>query len=196
MKILSLLVVALTLCIIGTSAQSKYNNTTMDEMNMAVYPQDTTAAAVILLKDATLDFTLDDLYGFRYEYTVSVKMKILKTEGLDEANQKIFYIREKRGSEEVIKSLSGTTYNLENGKIVKTKLSKEHIFDSSQDDKNFLKKFTMPAAKVGSIIEYKYTLVSDFFYEMRSFTFQESIPIEYVSYRVTIPEWFNYNTNM
>ena len=196
MKILLSLISAILLSITSIPAQSKYNKTTMEEMNVTSYAQDTTATAVVLLKEGDLEFIYDALYGFRYQYTLSVKIKILKTQGLDYANQEIFYNKFARGSEEDIRSLSGTTYNVENGKIVKTKLSKEHIFDSSQDDKHFLKKFTMPAAKVGSIIEYKYTLVSDFYYEIPPFKFQGSIPIEYISYCVTIPEWFDYNTNM
>lgn len=188
---------AIIFCNLAIHSQSKYGNTTMDEMNMTVYPQDTTANAVILLKSATLDFVYNDIiHDFQYEYTLSVKIKILKQEGLDEANQEIFYTKIRKGSEEDIRSLSGTTYNLENGKITKTKLSKEHIFDSSVNNRHFQKKFTMPAAKVGSVLEYKYTIVSDFYYEMRDFDFQESIPIQNVSYCVTIPEWFHYNTNM
>lgn len=176
-------------------AQSKYGNATMDELTMQVYPQDTTAAAVVLLKEGDARFKVSTLYGFQFEYTLQVKIKILKTEGLKWCNGDIEYYEASNSSKEQIRGLSGTTYNLENGKIIKTKLSKEYITDEDIDNKYKVKKFSMPAAKVGSVIEYKYTIVSDFFYELREFRFQESIPVAYAYYEAKIPEYFRYNIN-
>lgn len=193
------LTVALMLCLCivsGTSyAQSKYGNATADELNMAVYPQDTTASAVILLKKGDIRFVYNDLYGFQFEYSLQVKIKILKTEGLDWCNQQIVYTESSRSMKEQINGLSGTTYNLENGNIVKAKLSKEFITDEDVDNKIKVKKFTMPAAKVGSVVEYKYTLVSDFYYDLRDFSFQESIPVAYTYFEAKLPEYFKYNIN-
>lgn len=176
-------------------SQSKFGNVTMDEMNMSVCPLDTSASAVMLLKVGDTRFVYNNIYGFQFEYTIQTKIKILKNEGLEWANQEIGYYQESNIRKEDIRGLSGTTYNLEGGKIVKTKLSKEHIFDEESEKKLKLKKFTMPAAKVGSVIEYKYTIVSDFFYDLRDFNFQTSIPILYTSYEITIPEYFRFNTN-
>ncbi|MDR1090135.1 MAG: DUF3857 domain-containing protein, partial [Prevotella sp.] len=176
-------------------AQSKYGNATMDELTMQVYPQDTTAAAVILLKKGEARFKVSELYGFQFEYTLQVKIKILKTEGLKWCNGEIEYYEASNSSKEQINGLSGTTYNLENGKIIKTKLSKEYITDEDVDNKYKIKKFSMPAAKIGSVIEYKYTIVSDFYYELREFRFQESIPVAYTYYEAKIPEYFTYNVN-
>ncbi|WP_280645009.1 MULTISPECIES: DUF3857 domain-containing protein [unclassified Dysgonomonas] len=175
--------------------QSKFGNVTMDEMNLSVCPLDTSASAVMLLKVGDTRFVYNSIYGFQFEYTIQTKIKILKSEGLEWADQEVGYYQESNSRKEDIRGLSGTTYNLENGKITKTKLSKEHIFDEESEKKLKLKKFTMPAAKVGSVIEYKYTIVSDFFYDLRDFNFQASIPILYTSYEITIPEYFRFNTN-
>lgn len=177
-------------------SQSKFGNTTTDELNMTVYPQDTTAAAVILLKTGETRFIYSDLVGFQFEYTLQVKIKILKDEGLSLCNQSISYFQETATTGEKITGLSGTTYNLENGKIVKTKLSKEAIFDENTDKKWRLKKFSMPGAKVGSVVEFKYTLTSMYFYDLRNFIFQTWVPVAYTSYEITIPEYFYYNVNM
>lgn len=167
-------------------SQSKYGNATMDELNMTVYPEDTTASAVILLKKGDLRFIFSELYGFQFEYAIQVKIKILKTEGLDWCNQEISYYETNRSTKEQINGLSGTTYNLEDGKITKTKLAKEFITDEDIDNTLKVKKFSMPAAKVGSVIEYKYTIVSDYYYNLRDFRFQESIPIAYVNFEAKI----------
>lgn len=179
----------------GNYAQTKYGNATMDELKMTVYPLDTTASAVILLKKGDIRFIYNDLYGFQFEYSMQMKIKILKTEGLDWSNQQIIYTESSRTAKEQINGLSGTTYNLENGEIIKTKLSKEFITDEDIDNKIKVKKFTMPAAKVGSVVEYKYTLVSDFYYDLRDFSFQESIPVAYTYFEAKLPEYFRYNFN-
>ncbi len=190
---------ALLVCLLfvfqQNQAQSKYGNATMDELNMQVYPKDTTAAAVVLLKKGDARFIVSQLYGFQFEYTLQVKIKILKTEGLEWCNESIGYTEFDSSNKEQVNGLSGTTYNLENGKIVKTKLSKEYITDEDVDDTYKVKKFSMPAAKVGSVIEYKYTIVSDLFYELREFRFQESIPVAYSCYEAKIPEYYKYNVN-
>lgn len=177
-------------------SQSKYGEATMDELNMTVYPQDTTAAAVILLKTGETRFVYSDLLGFQFEYTLHMKIKILKNEGLELCNQNISFYQETNTTGEKITGLSGTTYNLEDGKIVKTKLSKESIFDEATDRKWKLRKFTMPAAKVGSVVEFKYTITSIYFYDLRDFVFQTWVPTAYTSYQITMPEYFYYNVNM
>jgi hypothetical protein len=165
----------------------------MDELKMTVYPQDTTASAVMLLKKGDIHFIYSDLYGFQFEYTLQVKIKILKTEGLDWCNREIVYTEINSSAKEQINNLAGTTYNIENGKIEKTKLSKEFITEENVNNKLKVRKFTMPAAKVGSVIEYKYTLVSDFYYDLRDFNFQESIPVAYSFFEAKLPEYFKYN---
>jgi len=177
-------------------AQSKFGDATIDELNMVEYPQDTSAVALILNKKGDTRFIYNDLHGFQFEFTMQMKIKILKNEGLDFCNQSISYYQESSREGEKISHLSGTTYNIENGKIIKTKLSKDLISDEDTDKKNKLKKFTMPAAKVGSVIEFKYILVSNYFLELRNFNFQSSVPVLYTSFKVVIPEFFNYNTNM
>lgn len=173
-------------------SQSKYGKITMEEMEMTSYSQDTTAVAVILSKEGDARFVYSDLYGFQFEYTLKMKVKILKPEGLSYCEHAIDYYELNNQNKETILGLSGMTYNLENGKIVKTKLSKEFIVDEDEDERFKIRKITMPAAKVGSVIEYKYTLKSDFFRNFRDFYFQSSIPTAYVSYDVTIPEYFKY----
>lgn len=197
MKTLSNLLLLLFLLIGGSCfSQSKYGNVTMDELGMTVYSQDTTAAAVILLKTGETRFVYDELYGFQFEYTLRMKMKMLKNEGLELCNQSISFYRERPTVGEKITGLSGTTYNLEDSKIVKTKLSKDVIFEEETDKKWRLTKFTMPAAKVGSVVEFQYTLTSMYFYDLRDFVFQTWVPVAYTSYKITMPEYFHYNVNM
>ncbi len=177
------------------SGQSKFGQASQAELEMTTYEQDTTASAVILHKDGKLRFIVDERAGFQFEYTEEVKIKILKTDGLEYANKELSYYVVDRINKEDIRSLSGTTYNLENGKVVKTKLSKDNIFEEDSGTKWKVRKFALPAVKVGSVIEYKYTMTSSFLYQLRDFFFQSSIPVDYVSFEATIPEYLTYNLN-
>lgn len=197
MKTLSSILIVISF-LVGEScfSQSKYGNVTMDELNMTVSSLDTTAAAVILLKTGETRFVYNELVGFQFEYTLNMKIKILKNEGLELCNQSISFYQERPFTGEKISGLSGTTYNLEDGKITKTKLSKDVIFEEETDKRWKLTKFTMPAAKVGSVVEFKYTLTSMYFYDLRNFVFQTWVPVAYTSYKITMPEYFNYNVDM
>lgn len=179
----------------NSNAQSKFGRVTDEELTMTTYPEDSTASAVILHKDGKLRFIVDDLLGFQFEYTEEVKIKILKTEGLQFANKELAYYVVDRTHREDVTSLSGTTYNLEDGKVVKTKLTKDNIFDEDSGTEWKVKKFALPAVKVGSVIEYKYKMTSNFLYRLRDFYFQTSIPTDYVSFEANIPEYFSYNLN-
>jgi len=197
MKTLYLFLIAFILLLTGNVyAQSKFGNATIDELQMNVYEPDTAAVALVLNKSGETRFVYDERKGFQFEYTLQAKIKILSSEGLDFCNQSISYFYENSLNGEKITTLNGTTYNLENGKVVKVKLSKDFITEENVDGKWRLRKFTMPGAKVGSVIEYKYTLVSDYFYDLRDFEFQSSAPTLYASYEVVIPEYFRYNPKM
>lgn len=181
---------------VSLNSQSKYGKITMDELKMDSYPQDSTASAVVLSKVGRTEFKTDRIMGFIYEYTLEMKVKILTQDGLDLCTREISYYDLDRKRRESIKGLSGTTYNLVDGKIEKTKLSKEFIVDEEHDDVLKVKKFTMPAAKIGSVIEYKYTIVSPFDYSLPTFEFQNEVPTQYVSYKIVIPEYYTYNVTM
>ena len=47
--------------------------------------------------------------------------------------------------------------------------------------------------KAGSVIEYRYTLRSPFYYNPENFQFQRSIPVKYSFLKITIPEYFEFN---
>lgn len=86
------------------------------------------------------------------------------------------------------------TYNLEGGKIVKTKLNSEGTF------KDKINKFwnqatiTLPNVKVGSVIEFKYVLISENLVRLPDFDFQYDIPVNFFEYKSEIPEFFIYSS--
>ncbi|MDL2231614.1 DUF3857 domain-containing protein [Porphyromonadaceae bacterium OttesenSCG-928-L07] len=173
-----------------------YGKITKEELEMTEYPLDTTAVAVVFLDMGETSYTIDQNGSFIQETSSKVKIKILKDEGLEWCNQELLYYEKSNSYKEEVSEISGTTYNLEDGKIVKTALSKEYIFDESINQRYRVKKFTMPAAKVGSVIEYKSKISSTYYLNLRSFTFQQSIPVVHASYTISVPEMFRFNIQM
>ena len=92
------------------------------EMKMTEYPDDNEANAVVLcsLTDVRYDFINGD---FRIFYEYKTRIKILKPEGKDEADVSIYYIDQENNHSmrETITGLKASAYNMENGKVVKTK---------------------------------------------------------------------------
>jgi hypothetical protein len=87
----------------------------------------------------------------------------------------------------------GTTFNLENGKIVKSELKKDGIFRERQNKYYETVRFSMPSVKVGSVIDLKYSIRTDQIWNLRTWKFQYTIPVKWSQFHVAYPEYFNYN---
>ncbi len=156
---------------------------------MKVYDKDTSAVAVILSDKGFSHFQYAK--GFQLVFEHEMRIKILKKSGYDWADVEVPYFQ--RGSDkENVASIKGYTYNLEDGKVVKDKLESKAVFEEQMSENWFAKKFTMPNVKVGSVLDIKYTIYSDFFQNMREWEFQKTIPVVWSEYHAQIPEYFDY----
>ena len=171
----------------------KYGKISNDELNMKVYSKDTTAAAVVLYDDGYASYEYIQSVGFQIEIELKKKVKILKQEGVNEATISIPYYSNNSGDRESISYLEAMAYNMENGKIIKTKLDKKYIFDEELSSKYRQLKFSIPGVKVGTVIEYKYKRISNRIYDMPDWQIQSDIPVINSNYEVRIPEYFIFN---
>jgi hypothetical protein len=130
--------------------------------------------------------------GFVFVFERHIRYKVFNKAGYDLADFDVELYRGAGGSAENLSFMEAGTYNLENGKIVVSKISKDAKFSEKHDQNWTVKKFTLPNVKEGSIVEYKYKIVSDFIFNLRDWYFQGSLPILYSEYSVKIPEYFRY----
>ncbi|WP_298221572.1 DUF3857 domain-containing protein [Flavobacterium sp.] len=159
------------------------------------HPTDSSAAAAILYKKARTYFIYEDKRGFSVRHEYTYRIKIYKKEGLSWANFKVpYYVAYENLPDEAVKFSNGTTYNLENGAIVKTKLNSEGNFKKNVNEYWNEASITMPNVKVGSIIEFQYTLSSDNIVKFPVFDFQYDIPVNSAVYSTEVPEYFSYNS--
>ncbi|WP_321320404.1 DUF3857 and transglutaminase domain-containing protein [Labilibaculum sp.] len=171
----------------------KFGKVSVEELEMTVYQQDTSAAAVILYDSGSSYFEteyINDNTDFICKFERHVRIKILKPEGFDFATFKIPLYHSENG-EEKTSSIKGRTYNLD-GKILIDKLEKNSIFKEETTPNWNRIKFTMPNIKVGSVIEVKYQISSPFKQNFKAWQFQYNIPVEYSKYNTRIPSYFNY----
>jgi hypothetical protein len=131
---------------------------------------------------------------FSLLFTEKKRIKIINKNGFDAATVTIpLYVGDNNKSEK-LEDLDAYTYNIENGKVVETKVDKSSVFTEKSSKNLVLKKFTFPAIKEGSIIEYSYKVNSDFFFNLQPWTFQEEYPVLWSQYEAGIPEFFKYVT--
>lgn len=167
---------------------------TINELKETVHPKDTGAVAAILFKNGKTYFDFDPEGYWILITEVETKIKIYKKEGYGYANAEIPYYS--GGKKVRLYFDDAVTYNLVGDKIEKTKLKSDGEFSEKINEDYSYKKIAMPNVKEGSIIEYKYTLKTPYFTAFSDWYFQFPIPANHVEYRVTIPEFFNYNTFM
>lgn len=122
-------------------APVKFGEISKAELINNVYAPDTSAPAVVLCD-----------YGYYTEsrfHTVRIlRIKILKKEGYDWANQSF--------NTDSKTDIRGITYNLEDDKIVETKLKNESIFKTRITEDYYEMRIAMPNVKVGSVIDIQF----------------------------------------
>jgi hypothetical protein len=159
------------------------------------HKHDTSASAAFIFKKAKTDFKYSEDKGFTSSTTFQVKLKIYKKEGLKWANFSIpYYIGYETLEDEYVSIKSGYTYNLENDKVIKTKVSAEGKFKENVNEYWEVKSVTFPNVKVGSIIELEYTLESQNISTLPDFQYQYDIPLDFAEYKSFIPEFYIYKS--
>ena len=181
--------------LVSAQDKFKFGEVPAELLKMTVYEKDSAASAFVVYENQTVYYNYNTTFSnFEIVSDYTVRIKILTADGVEQANGSIpFYKGSNSASTENISGLTGWTYNLEDGKVTKEKLSKDYIFIENVTDNYKRMKFALPAVKAGSVIEYKYTFTSPFFDMPRNFKFQRSIPVKYSHLTITIPEYFVFN---
>ena len=193
------LLVLLALFSLNVSGQQypnpKFGAVTKEELSQKIFPIDSAADAVVLYEKGTVNFFYkDNSTGFYIETEVHVRKKILKSSALSLGVVVIPYYMGSVGAEEQIVDLKASTYNIENGQIVKNEVDSKSTFTEKIQDKYYQKKLTFPNVKEGSVIEYKYLIRSPLAVrdKPKTWYFQGSIPTLWSELVMTIPSHFYY----
>lgn len=195
-----LCVAALVTMIIQMSAQTvtlnkRFGKVSKEELEMTEYKPDSAAVAVVLYENRNIQVDLSAGGAFVKDVDVHMRIKILKEEGTEWGDFSVMkYVSQ--SVPEIVTGIEVVTYNLENDKVVPTKMSREFIY--TEDVSSSFQKISFYAqdVKVGSVIEMKYSIHSDRFWEIDDVYFQKTIPVNWVESQVSIPGCFTFNKKL
>ena len=77
--------------------------------------------------------------------------------------------------------------------MVKTSMKKSDMKTTKLDDTSYQLEFTVPNVKVGTVIEYEYTIHSQLYWQLRDWYAQCDIPVVYAKLDMNIPNYLLFN---
>jgi len=173
-------------------ANVKFGDVSEKHFINKVYPIDSNANAVVIADIGSSRIEGNTKGWFSLVYKHFKRVHILNKNGYDIANVSISLYSDGEDEEELDR-LRAVTYNLENGKVVETKLDvKSNVFKDKISKNLVVKKFTFPNVKEGSIIEYEYTITSDYLTNLQPWEFQGAYPRLWSEYNLSLPAFFGY----
>jgi hypothetical protein len=178
-KKISIIIIFLFISLNAVWAQKapmKYGKVDKADLEMKVYPLDSTASAVLLCNYGYFDSN-------QLQFVHQMRIKILKEEGKDQGNLTV------PASERT--TVKGQTVNLENGVPVVTKLNKEGIFIEKISRYSYQARVAMPNVKVGSVLDI------EFYYDglPAYWSFQRSIPVRWSELILEESMYFSFRKN-
>ncbi|WP_375437024.1 DUF3857 domain-containing protein [uncultured Hymenobacter sp.] len=143
------------------------------------------------------DFGNSKIVGARDHFQVvferTARLRINRKSGYEWATVQV-PLYTKDGSAERLSNLKSFTYNLQDGRVSQVKLNPEPLFKEKLDKNHLQVSFTMPDVRENSIIEFTYTITSDFVFNLQDWQFEHSIPVRWSEYRAIIPQFYNYKS--
>ncbi|MDY0780768.1 hypothetical protein [Tenacibaculum sp. IB213877] len=163
----------------------KLGQATIDELKLRIYDKDSTANALVLYEHANVYIDEKNNYKFRTDYYY--RIKIFNKEEYKRATIKLRLYKD-----EFVKNVEATTYNLVGENSKKIFLSDDKVY-TKQISENYKEiSFTMPNVKEGSVIEYKYSVLSPYS-RLDDWYFQSDIPKLKSDYFSSIPGNWKYS---
>lgn len=163
----------------------KWGKVPAEDLAMTTYDADPDAGAVVLCDYGNIRFKYDRS-GTGYEFIRHKRIKVLNRSGFDQADVEVAY-------------LASQSFNNFKAQIfapdgTKVELSKNDIFEEKVNKSWRKQKFNFPNVQEGSVIEFKYTIKSNYMLSLRSWYFQEDIPIRWSELRFEMLTYFHYST--
>ena len=170
----------------------KFGDIKPEDFKPDYYALDSSADAVYLYEAGTAHHEGNNRGWFSVISTVHERIQLIHKKSFDDLGTvKIHLYTLNASTKERLENLQAATYNLEDGKVVATKVDKNSIFEDKDGDYQ-VTKFTFPNLKEGSIIEYTYTTNSPFYKYVPTWTFQGRYPELWSQFTLEEPEFFDF----
>ncbi len=168
----------------------EFGKPTQQEFNLKSYEAEPDASGVIL-------YELGNYYAIpiikrttvRLVKEVHRKIKVFDAKTFDYATVEIPFYKGNEYYGEEIKDYKAVTHN----GPVQNFVPNEAFYKIEKSGVGDILKFTFPNVQNGSILEYKYTIVSPYFYDLDGWNFQHELPTIHSSFISELPLQFRYN---
>src|SRR6185437_3012949 len=126
-------------------------------------------------------------------YVRQTRIKILNKKAFELGTVSVDLYGESNDDRDKLSEVTASAWNLENGQLQETKLDPKDVYTTKTNKRWTEAKFSVPGVKEGSILEYTYTLVSQYNFNLPAWNFQsEQYPCLSSEYHVEIPQTLNY----
>jgi hypothetical protein len=154
---------------------------------------DSNSSAVILANFGEIHFVGNEHNWFSHVFRVHERIKILNKKAFDDAATVRVSLYTPQDDPEKLDKVTASTFNLENGQLTEIKLDKKDIFQD-RTNKDFTDvKWTFPDVREGSIVDFSYTITSNYNTELPAWRFQSlRYPCLFSELQVDIPQTLIY----
>ena len=129
-----------------------------------------------------------------YVYKKTTRIKIINSKAFDLTTVHIL-LRGNGKSGDKVENLEASTFNLENGNVIESKLNMHDVYRDTISKNHTEEKFSFPAIKEGCIVEYTYTVKSRHYWVLPYWSFQHNdYPCLYSKFEAAIPNLLGYLT--
>lgn len=158
-----------------------------NDLAMTIYPLDSTAEAVVLAEKGRLSIE-EGRDGLELFFTNFRRVKLLKKSAFNsEGNIKISYYSKDRYED--LRSVKAAVIQPDGTRY---ELAKKEFFEEKLSAEQTVKKFAFPNLTEGCIIEYQYEMICQDFGRLKSWAFQEDIPVRHSELWLSIPQYYEY----
>lgn len=168
------------LIFLNNSFAQDFGEISESNLNMTILEEDPEANAVYILNNGEIIITPD----FKLKMKIHKRIKILTEKGKDLADVKLIYWHK-----DEIEDLEAVCYKPNGDEI---ELDDNNIFEEETKQLK-TKSFAIPGVEVGSIIEYTYTMYSEYIANLEPWFFQNNHFTKLSKLIVTIPSGFTFN---
>ncbi len=189
-KITLLILVLFHLIVNGQNFSKEFGKIAKEEIELTEYALDKDAEAVVLF-DIAKSYFVETSTSFDIVFERTTRIKILSESGIKWAEVEIPFYQEGNIYEKVY-DIEASSYNFENGRLNKSTIDASNTYDEKKNEYWNIKKFAIPNVKVGSVIEFRYKINSQYKFNFRDWEFQWRIPVVYSEYVAKMIPFYEY----
>lgn len=159
------------------------------DLKAATYAKNPNEAAEILYKSYHYYITDGEL-----NLDVVSRVKIFKKDQAEKfLNQEIYTYDGKNNKSERVTSLKVLTYNLVNDKVETTTVERNSKYKSKESKNYTVTKFAFENVKDGSVVEYRYSVLSPYVSSVDKITVEDNVPTRRFDYVLDFPKYLGFN---